>query len=180
MDQIPLERCKPLDREALGKTNRLIFDYWQSLRVKQALPSRTSFAPGAIKAALSRLILVHVWPGERAVCRLVGTDIVRIMRTDMTGVDIIERTAPEFQRERLARYANSLDGLVHRSIRTVNVGTGQQIAAEMLILPFADTREDGSRLAFLATDWKATDYDERLQSTWSAFREPDFAEYLTV
>ena len=180
MDNLSAERLRPLGRDIVRGDNRTVLDHWQSLRVGGSLPSRADFCPSHIRQALPKLMIVQVWPGERAVCRLAGTKIVRIVGKDLTGCDIIANTAPEFQRERLARYVNSLDGFAHRSERTMPGASGEAIRAELLILPFADLREDGSRLALLAADWSTVEDDDKLKSAASAFVIPELAEYLAI
>jgi hypothetical protein len=56
---------------------------------------------------------------------------------------------------------------------------GEIIRSELLILPFGDLREDGSRLALVAADW-ATAQDDRLRTMADAFVIPEFAEYLAA
>lgn len=180
MDNLSSQRLRPLSRDIVSGDNRMVLDYWQSLRVGGSLPSRKDFCPSHIRHGLSKLMIVQVWPAERVVCRLAGTKIVRVVGKDLTGCDIIENTVPEFQRERLSRYMNSLDGFAHRSERSMPGASGEAIRSELLILPFADFREDGSRLALLAADWLTVEEDDKLESTASAFVAPEFSEYLAI
>ena len=180
MDNLSAQRLRPLGRDVVRGDNRIVLDYWQSLRVGDSLPSRADFCPSHIRQLLSKLMIVQVWPGERVVCRLAGTKIVRVVGKDLTGCDIIANTAPEFQHERLSRYMNSLGGFVHRSERTMPGASGEAIHAEMLVLPFADFREDGSRLVFLAADWSTVEDDDKLKSVASAFVAPEISEYLAI
>ena len=180
MDNLSSERLRPLSCDVVRGDIRMVLDYWQSLRVGGSLPSRTDFCPSRIRRALSKLMIVQVWPGERVVCRLAGTKIVRVVGQDLTGCDIIANTPREFQRERLSRYMNSLDGFAHRSERTMPGASGEAIRAECLILPFADFREDGSRPALLAADWSSVEDDDKLKSAASAFVVPEISEYLAI
>ena len=173
------ERCKRFDREAVYPANRSILEYWLSLRRDDALPLRTDLDPRHIRQSLSKLMIIQVWPGERVVGRLAGTGIVRMIGRDLTGCDIIANTAPEFRRERMARYMNCLGGLVHRSVRTIQGVSGEAVRSECLLLPFADVREDGSRQVLMAVDWFAARGDQ-LASSESAFVAPEISEYLAV
>jgi hypothetical protein len=177
MSAISRERCRSLD--AIARGNRRVFDYWQSLRTDSGLPSRSSFAPAQVKSALSRLLVAQVWPHEKVICRLSGTEIVRAVGYDLTGTDIVEQSPPSFRQERLARYSNCFEGFVHRSLRNMPNSYGEIIQSELLILPFSDIREDGSRLALLSVDWVSSDND-KLRSVADAFVIPEFAEYLAV
>ncbi|HTW34903.1 MAG TPA: PAS domain-containing protein [Rhizomicrobium sp.] len=179
MDQLSDEGCRPLDPESVYPGNRHVLAYWQSLRAGRALPSRAHFDPSRVSRSLSRLMVVQVWPGERIVCRLAGTAIVHMVGMELTGSDIVANTPPEFRRERLARYSNCMDGFLHRAERMPLGASGAAIRAEHLILPFADLREDGSRLALLTADWVAP-FDEQFMSAASAFDAPDVSEYIAL
>ena len=179
MDHLSREGCRRFDREAVYPGNRSVLEYWLSLRSGDALPLRANFDPRHIRRSLSKLLVIQVRPEERAVCRLAGTGIVRMMGFDLTGRDIIAHTAPEFQRERMARYMNCIDGFIHRSVRTMQGASGEPVRSEYLILPFADLGEDGSRQVLLAADWFATRGDQ-LASRDSAFVAPETSEYLAI
>ena len=124
-------------------------------------------------------MLMQVWPQERVVCRLSGTDIVRAAGVNLTGLDIIEQSPQAFRKERLARYSNCFDGFIHRSVRNMPNMNGETIRSELLILPFRDLREDGSKVALVSADW-VTERDDRLRAVSDAFIVPEFAEYLPV
>jgi hypothetical protein len=179
MDNLAREQCKRFDREAVYPANRSILEYWLSLHRDGALPLRADFDPRHIRQSLSKLMLIQVWPRERVVGRLAGTGIVRMIGRDLTGCDIIANTAPEFRRERAARYMNCLDGFVHRSVRTIQGVSGDPVRSECLLLPFADIREDDSRQVLMAVDWFAARGDQ-LASSESAFVAPEISEYLAV
>jgi hypothetical protein len=179
MDNLAREQCRRFDREAVYPANRSILEYWLSLRRDDALPLRTDFDLRHVPQSLSKLSLIQIWPEERLVCRLSGTALVRMIGRDLTGCDIIANTAPEFRRERMARYVNCMDGFIHRSVRTLQGVSGDPVRNECLILPFGDVREDGSRQALLAADWFAA-RGEQLASAESAFVAPELSEYLAI
>jgi hypothetical protein len=179
MDNLAREQCRRFDREAVYPANRSILEYWLSLRRDDALPLRTDFDLKHIRPSLPKLSLMQIWPEERLVCRLSGTALVRMIGRDLTGCDVIANTAPEFRRERMARYVNCMDGFVHRSVRTLQGASGDPVRNECLILPFGDIREDGSRQALLAADWFAARGDQ-LASAESAFVAPELSEYLAI
>ena len=124
MDNLAREKCTRFDREAVYPANRSILEYWLSLRRDDALPLRTDFDLRHVPQSLSKLSLMQVWPKEHLVCRLSGTAVVRMIGRDLTGCDIIANTAPEFRRERMARYVNCMDGFIHRSVRTLQGASG--------------------------------------------------------
>ena len=178
MDNLAREQCRRFDREAVYPANRSILEYWLSLRRDDGLPLRTDFDLRHVPS-LSKLSLIQIWPEERLVCRLSGTALVRMIGRDLTGCDILANTAPEFRRERMARYVNCMDGFIHRSVRTLQGASGDPVRNECLILPFGDVREDGSRQALLAADWFAARGDQ-LASAESAFVAPELSEYLAI
>jgi hypothetical protein len=179
MDNPAREQCRRFDREAVYPANRSILEYWLSLRRDDALPLRADFDLRHVPQSLPKLSLIQIWPEERLVCRLSGTALVRMVGRDLTGCDVTANTAPEFRRERMARYVNCMGGFIHRSVRTLQGASGDPVRNECLILPFGDIREDGSRQALLAADWFAARGDQ-LASAESAFVAPELSEYLAI
>lgn len=143
----PLEHL-PLAGQRLGTKNRLLLDYWQSLRQADAhglkLPSRSDFNPRQVQGLLSTLFLFQVWPDEGVACRVAGTTIARTLGLEMTGKNYLDLTPTHFRGERLRRFTAYTRGTVSRAYRKIGLDTGEHYLVEELALPFGDVREDGS------------------------------------
>ena len=90
---------------------RALYDYWAARRGDRPYPSRADVDPLHIPRLLPYLTLVDVRPGEpRFVYRLVGTEAVRLLRSDLTGQPVGTGVKENERPEVLARYARVADG----------------------------------------------------------------------
>lgn len=176
MDALPLETL--LAPNGLSDANRLVFDYWQSLRRDGGLPARKDFNPARIGPALSRLCLFDVKPGEYVICRLAGSEVGRGLGMEISGMDIRRYTPAAYQEQRLAVYDRILSGLAMRNTRGATMTTGRQAVWQELALPFGDCQEDGSRQVLLAADFDRPQYGERVVSPLDALGAPLTAAFI--
>lgn len=156
---------RQLDPKTLGSKNRLLFEYWQSLRIefwqgdrkRYAMPARADFNPRRIQNLLSSVCLFEVWPGEGIGCRVAGTNISRRLGVELTGKNYLEFTPMDFRAERLMRFTSYAEGMISRTIREVDLDTGERLLVEELSLPFGDIQENGSTQVIVHVDGTVAD-----------------------
>jgi hypothetical protein len=168
-----------LDPDALTPRNRLLFDYWRSLRPDGGLPARADFVPRAVTPALGRLMLFDVRPNEALVCRLMGTELARVARFDITGRPYEDFTAPVDRAVRLNAFSRVVSGEIFLATRRVDLVSGRTLHAQEMILPFGGVQENGMLQAIVITDLEGisrsesaempvieTTRDDRFFTTW--------------
>jgi hypothetical protein len=161
-DLPPLSELKaPGAQSAL---NRLVLDYWWSLRDGNALPNRSDFDPAQVRPALSRLCIFEARRGESVNCRLAGSGVRHSLGFDLTGMDYRQYTPREMIKLRLDAYSNILDGMAMRNVRQATLNTGEINIWEELVLPFGDTREDGSQHVLIIAEFPLLKHGERVVS----------------
>ena len=85
----------PDDRSAWHPAVRQFYEYWRSIAPPDRLPGRQHIAPEDIVPLLSRLWMLDVFRAPlRFRYRLVGTDITRSVRRELTGL-WLEEAQPE-------------------------------------------------------------------------------------
>jgi hypothetical protein len=154
-----------IDINTLGSGNRALFEYWLSLRKDGAIPVRTDFNPRRVQRILSSLCLFQVWPGEGVSCRIAGTTIARALDMELTGKNYLEFTPPDFRRERLQRFTQYTTGMISRTIRELDLNSGQRMLVEEITLPFGDMQEDGSMQVVVHVEGKMPDMQTHVVSS---------------
>lgn len=88
---------------------REIFRYWLERRPQGSVPDRGSIEPRTIPHGyLPSLFLYEYEPGGRFLCKLIGTDIARVLGKDETGQYLDEMLDPPIARERLALFKQTV------------------------------------------------------------------------
>ena len=176
-EQFPLAAL--LAPDGLSGRNRLVLDYWLSLRRGPNLPRRADFNPAHVRPALARLCLFDAKAGERLSCRLAGSAVAQGLGAEISGRDFRSFTPPQQRRNRLDTYHRVLGGMVMRNDRTAMLTTGRRMDWQELILPFGDIQEDGSQQVLIAADFGPLDYRERVVSIPEALGAPIRAAFFS-
>jgi hypothetical protein len=94
----------PDDRSSWHPLVRRFYEYWLQVSPPSRLPGRQHIAPEDIVPLLSRLWIVDVFRGDplRFRYRLVGTDITRSLRRELTG-RWLDEVQPESVRNGMLR-----------------------------------------------------------------------------
>lgn len=95
-DILPLSAL--LAPDGLTPKNRIVFDYWQSLRRDGALPRRSDLEPAPLRPVLDRLCLFDAKADEWLICRLAGSAIVQALGIELSGKDFRSYTRPTIGR----------------------------------------------------------------------------------
>lgn len=167
---------RSIDAKMLGSQNRVLFDYWQSLRTGEALPLRTDFNPRRVQGLLSSLCLFQVWPGEGVGCRVAGTTISRGLGVELTGKNYLEFTPVDFRRERLQRFTQYTTGTISRTVREIDLDNRQRLLVEEISLPFGDVQEDGSMQVLVHVEGKLPDLQTQVVSATRVLGAPAIFE----
>lgn len=149
---------------AQSKLNQLVFDYWWSLRDGDALPNRSDFDPAQVRPSLSRLCIFEAREGESVNCRLAGSSVRQSLGFDLTGMDYRQYTPRAMMKQRLDAYTDILSGMAMRNVRQATLNTGEMNIWEELVLPFGDTREDGSRHVLIMAEFPLLKHGEHVLS----------------
>jgi len=92
----------PDDRSSWHPLVRQFYEYWASIAPPDRLPGRQHIAPEDIVPLLSRLWMLDVFRDPlRFRYRLVGTDITRSVRRELTGLWLHEAQPHLFENENL-------------------------------------------------------------------------------
>ncbi len=176
----PLPFTKLLAPDALTSRNRILFDYWQSLRTGHALPNRADFDPARVRPVLSRLSLFDARAGERLTCRLAGSTIRQALGFELAGRDLDAYTPAALRRQRLDSYHRILSGMALRSTRTALLTSGRQMTWQELVLPFGDRQEDGSQQVLIMADFARFEYREGIASPRQSLGVPAQMDYVRL
>lgn len=136
----------------LSAQNKIIFDYWRSLRRDGRLPKRQDFHPSMVRSALAGLCVLEVRPGESIRCRLAGGAIRDVLGIELTGLDYRLYTPPNHQGRRLEAYNMVVVGMALQSRRRASLSNDSFVDWEELVLPFDGLQEDGSHHVLVAVD----------------------------
>jgi hypothetical protein len=166
--------------DGLTAKNRIVFDYWQSLRRDGALPSRRDFDPVRLGPVLDRLCLFDVKPGEWLMCRLAGSAVCQVLGLELSGMDARDYTPAPYLEQRLACYHLILAGMAMRNSRATDTTAGRHVEWQDLTLPFADTKEDGSRQVLIMSDFGSFKYQERVAWLPATLGAPLKAEFIKL
>src|SRR5258707_3511096 len=85
----------------LRKANRALAEHWLSLWNGDALPARAQLKPANLKSYLPDLLLFDTVPDKSVTIRLVGTNIVRQIKMELTGRDWVAMAPKSYRAERL-------------------------------------------------------------------------------
>jgi hypothetical protein len=128
-----------MTRDDVGSERlRRLFDYWQGKRVAGALPARATLDPVDIPDLLGSVALIDVLRDPlRFRFRLVGTEIVARLGTDLTGRSLDDHPWPEYRALLRHAYssvvANGEPAVFHRE----RMMGGKLRQYEVLYLPLA-------------------------------------------
>jgi len=86
-----------------------LLDYWQGLRKGALMPTRADFRPQEIRRLLPHIVLLERRGPESLIIRLAGTRIYDLFGRDVTGMNLIEITPPEFRATRMSRLSAIID-----------------------------------------------------------------------
>ena len=118
---------------------RDIYRYWLDRRPPGGVPDRGSIDPRAIPHRyLPNLFLYECDAGMRFRCRLIGTDLVRILGGDETGMYLDEILDPPVARERQQLFAEAIEtGLPVYYRYCAPAAQGRQRTFSRILLPVA-------------------------------------------
>ena len=115
---------------------REIFQYWLERRPPNGVPDRDSIDPRTIPYKyLPSLFLYEAEPEGRFRCKLIGTDITRILGKDETGQYLDEMLDPAVAKERseLFKQAVASGRPVYYRYRAVTARGDQRLFARILL-----------------------------------------------
>lgn len=118
---------------------RDIYRYWLDRRPPGGVPDRGSIDPRAIPHRyLPNLFLYECDAGMRFRCKLIGTDLVRILGGDETGMYLDEILDPPVARERQRLFAEAIEtGLPVYYRYRAPAARGRQRTFSRILLPVA-------------------------------------------
>jgi len=144
---------RALDELGLDKANRAVADYWLSLWQGDALPARSQFSPGRLKALLPHLLMFDVVPDESVTVRLAGTGYRQVLGEDLTGQDWIAKAPAHHRPVRLRNLTSVARGAVMGTHRRIAMVVGHDSVNEEIALPFAPD-DNGVHPIVAHVDWK--------------------------
>jgi hypothetical protein len=121
---------------------REIFQYWLERRPQGSVPDRDSIDPKTIPHKyLPSLFLYEYEPKGRFLCKLIGTEIARILGKDETGQYLDEMLDPRIARERLALFEQTVttERPVYYRYHAIT-GRGERRLFSRILLPVSSGR----------------------------------------
>jgi hypothetical protein len=150
--------ARAVESLGFGKTNLDLARYWLSRWKNGAPPLRADIAPRDVKKQLPGIAILE-WHSDGAVmCRLAGSALVMGLGIDITGMDMIAITPPEFREVRMARYRRVANGAVSRCAKPHRTRFGATVTIEDILLPL-ESNEGGSRQILYHADWRPQTLD---------------------
>ncbi len=122
---------------------RAFFEYWRSLAVGGAVPSRAKIDPAAIKPLLPYLMIVDLSPEPLKIYyRLVGTEVARFTGIDITGHYLHELELDEFSEAELLNVYRKQrdDGWPVTGVAEYEVLGKRLLRTEYIVCPLLDAQ----------------------------------------
>ncbi|MBE9555336.1 MAG: PAS domain-containing protein [Proteobacteria bacterium] len=144
---------------------REIFQYWLERRPPNGVPDRGSIDPRTIPYKyLPSLFLYEAEPEGRFRCKLIGTDITRILGRDETGQYLDEMLDPAVAKERskLFKQAVASGRPVYYRYRAVTARGDRRLFARIL-LPVASAGDKADHVFGMVRYGSVEHRSERLQ-----------------
>jgi hypothetical protein len=115
-----------------------LYDYWQARRKDGRLPARADIHPSELRFLMGNLLLVEALREPlRFRYRLVGSNLTRFLKLELTGKLLDQHPDPEFRRLVTATYTTLAETGQPWAARRDTMLDGRLRRYEVLLLPLA-------------------------------------------
>jgi hypothetical protein len=154
-------------------------DIWLSGWEGDKLPSQQSLPTSQFKRLGTLTMCATIGPDPTRKIIYFGSDLPRIMRAKLLGVDWLALVSRGDRQEKLRHSASIADGTIYRTVRNVELATGGKHVFETVTVPY---RPDSQGTVEVATffDWNPPNKKAAMMGLNEIIRAPERAEFITI
>jgi hypothetical protein len=170
-----------MERVALGRDPAIVVQFWFERWLSDwILPSWDSFDLTELGSLRDGMALQEVTTEGPIRCLLWGGSLALASGVDLLGRDLLEFTPEQMREVRRERYSRISAGCIGHSRKEAIHKSGFVELAEEVMLPFSDSRSNGSRLVLYYVNWRVSRHDPTKPEIVNAFDLPLQFEYIAL